>query len=70
MGEGPRGQQRKVRKIRYHDDEWKMIVARARECRRPPARYVREVSLGFFRERVATASRIEPSSSLVASATT
>ncbi len=37
---------RKVRKIRYHDAEWERIVERARECRQPPARYVREVSLG------------------------
>ncbi len=39
---------RKVRKIRYHDDEWERIVERARECRQPPARYVREVSLGVY----------------------
>ncbi len=37
---------RKVRKIRYHDAEWERIVERARACRQPPARYVREVSLG------------------------
>ena len=39
-------QKRQVRKIRYRDSEWELIVARARECRKPPARYVREVSLG------------------------
>lgn len=39
---------RKVRKIRYRDSEWERIVERARECRQPPARYVREVSLGVF----------------------
>lgn len=37
---------RRPRKIRYHDSEWDLIVAHARECRKPPARYVREVSLG------------------------
>ncbi len=42
------GRKRKVRKIRYHDDEWERIVERARECRQPPARYVREVSLGVY----------------------
>ncbi len=42
------GRKRTVRKIRYHDHEWERIVARARECRQPPARYVREVSLGFY----------------------
>lgn len=40
-------QKRKPRKIRYFDSEWGLIVARARECRKPPARYVREVSLGI-----------------------
>ena len=39
-------QKRQVRKIRYRNSEWDLIVARARECRKPPARYVREVSLG------------------------
>lgn len=39
-------QKRKPRKIRYLESEWALIAARARECRRPPARYVREVSLG------------------------
>lgn len=41
-------EKRTVRKIRYRDSEWELIVARARECRKPPARYVREVSLGFI----------------------
>ena len=40
-------EKRTVRKIRYNDSEWELIVARARECREPPARYVREVSLGY-----------------------
>ena len=44
----PAIQKRRVRKIRYHDREWERIVARARECRMPPARYVREVSLGVL----------------------
>ena len=39
---------RRPRKIRYRDSEWELIVARARECRKPPARYVREVSLGVI----------------------
>lgn len=39
-------EKRKPRKIRYRESEWTRIVARARECRMPPARYVREVSLG------------------------
>jgi hypothetical protein len=39
-------EKRKARKIRYRESEWELIVARARECRTPPARYVREVSLG------------------------
>lgn len=39
-------QKRTPRKIRYLESEWDLIVARARECRKPPARYVREVSLG------------------------
>ena len=41
-------QKRRPRKIRYRDAEWDLIVARARECRKPPARYVREVSLGVI----------------------
>jgi hypothetical protein len=36
---------RTARKIRYHDHEWNRVVARARDCRMPPSRYVREVSL-------------------------
>lgn len=42
----PTASRRTVRKIRYHDCEWDQIVARARDCRMPPSRYVREVSLG------------------------
>ena len=37
---------RRPRKIRYTDAEWAVIVDRARACGRPPARYVRETSLG------------------------
>lgn len=37
---------RKPRKIRYTSAEWSAIVERARRCGRPPARYVRESSLG------------------------
>ena len=37
---------RRPRKIRYTDAEWSVIVERARACGRPPARYVRETSLG------------------------
>ena len=37
---------RQPRKIRYTAAEWAAIVAHARACGRPPARYVREVSLG------------------------
>jgi hypothetical protein len=33
-------------KIRYTDAEWAIIVARARASGHPPARYVRETSLG------------------------
>ena len=34
------------RKIRYTTAEWEAITQRARLCGKPPARYVREVSLG------------------------
>jgi hypothetical protein len=37
---------RQPRKIRYTAAEWAAIVAHARACGRPPARYVREISLG------------------------
>ena len=37
---------RQPRKIRYSAAEWAAIVAHARACGRPPARYVREISLG------------------------
>lgn len=40
------GQVRCPRKIRYTDAEWAIIVSQARSCGRPPARYVRETSLG------------------------
>ena len=38
---------RQPRKIRFTDAEWDMIVERAHSCGKPPARYVREVSLGI-----------------------
>ena len=34
------------RKIRFTDEEWAVIVDRARLCGRAPARYVRETALG------------------------
>ena len=37
---------RSPRKIRFTDAEWALVVSRARECAKPPARYVREVALG------------------------
>lgn len=37
---------RQPRKIRYTAAEWAAVVAHARACGRPPARYVRETSLG------------------------
>ena len=37
---------RSVRKVRYTRSEWSMIAGRARACGKPPARYVRETSLG------------------------
>jgi hypothetical protein len=37
---------RQARKIRYTDAEWDAIVERTRACGQPPARYVRDVSLG------------------------
>jgi hypothetical protein len=37
---------RQPRKIRYTEAEWSLVVDRARAAGRPPARYVREVSLG------------------------
>jgi hypothetical protein len=37
---------RRVRKIRYHDDEWSVIGSHARACGLPPATFVRKVSLG------------------------
>lgn len=37
---------RQPRKIRFNDEEWAVIVDRARLCGRAPARYVRETSLG------------------------
>lgn len=39
-------ERRQPRKIRYTTAEWASIVQRARASRRPPARYVRETSLG------------------------
>lgn len=40
------GERRVPRKIRYTEAEWAAVVCRARECRKAPASYVREVSLG------------------------
>ena len=37
---------RRPRKIRFRDDEWAVIMDRARRCGRAPARYVREAALG------------------------
>lgn len=37
---------RQPRKIRFTETEWSAIVAQARAAGRPPARYVRETSLG------------------------
>ncbi|MGH7513404.1 MAG: plasmid mobilization protein [Gemmatimonadales bacterium] len=37
---------RQPRKIRYTEAEWSLVVGRARATGRPPARYVREISLG------------------------
>ena len=37
---------RRPRKIRFSDEEWAIIVDRARLCGRAPARYVRETALG------------------------
>lgn len=42
----PSGQQREPRKIRFTSAEWQIIAERARACGKPPARYVRETSLG------------------------
>ena len=37
---------RHPRKVRFNDEEWAVIVERARLCGRAPARYVRETALG------------------------
>lgn len=39
-------EKREPRKIRFTGDEWTTVVSRARECGKPPARYVRDVALG------------------------
>lgn len=46
MAEVTSSTQRKVRKIRYHDQEWERVVKRARACGIPPAVFVRKASLG------------------------
>ena len=46
MSVGYRKSVRQPRKIRYTEAEWSLVVDRARATGRPPARYVREVSLG------------------------
>lgn len=43
-----RAEARAVRKIRYSSSEWSTIAERARACGKPPARYVRETSLGVI----------------------
>jgi hypothetical protein len=40
------GGTRQPKKIRYTAAEWTVVVERARATGRPPARYVREISLG------------------------
>ena len=42
----PDAKMRQPRKIRFTDEEWAVIVDRARRCGRAPARYVRETALG------------------------
>jgi hypothetical protein len=49
------------RKIRYTDAEWAAIIAHAHACGRPPARYVREASLGI----VPKASRSKANASTI-----
>ncbi|MCU0633472.1 MAG: hypothetical protein MUE41_01260 [Gemmatimonadaceae bacterium] len=39
-------ERRAVRKIRFSGAEWALVEERARACGRPPARYVRDVTLG------------------------
>jgi hypothetical protein len=46
MSVGYRKSVRQPRKIRYTEAEWSVVVDRARDTGRPPARYVREISLG------------------------
>ena len=40
------GRTRQPKKIRYTVAEWTVVVERARVTGRPPARYVREISIG------------------------
>jgi hypothetical protein len=46
MTVGYRKDPRQPRKVRYTEAEWLAVVERAHAAGRPPARYVREVSLG------------------------
>ena len=46
MSVGYRKSIRQPRKVRYTEAEWSVVVDRARATGRPPARYVREISLG------------------------
>ena len=45
---------RRPRKIRFSEEEWAVIVDRARLCGRAPARYVREAALGAVPRRTRT----------------
>lgn len=47
MDEPTTQSRRKPQKIRYYDQEWERIVARARACGLPPATFVRKTSLGM-----------------------
>lgn len=46
MDEPATQSRRKPQKIRYNDQEWERVVARARACGMPPATFVRKASLG------------------------
>lgn len=46
MGKSAAAAKRKPQKIRFHDHEWARVVEHAGACGKPPASYVREVSLG------------------------
>lgn len=46
MDESTTQSRRKPQKIRYHEQEWARVVARARASGMPPATFVRKASLG------------------------